>query len=716
MSHSRLWHRFGMGLVLLLVSCSAGTAQKLEAPGYIITFEDNALSERWATYCYYHLSKRTTKKEIVVFGAKPIDFVLRNSYKRIHFDISADMGTDYCVSHTEKALTLQARDKRAALWIIYQLIAAIAAEDARFVATDLPPAMIAFTDRCRNFDFTYREPYFAPNLGPDYAPVLGTNNLETDWGLWGHNIAKAVGKNPPIEVYALVEGKRNPEQFCFSSQVLQESLSRYITDNFGSGEKQSYRFMIMPQDNRLSCTCSLCQAEGNSPSNATPAVSALIHRLADRFPLHEFFTSAYLTTSLPPAQPLPKNAGVFFSTIDLPKGIAPEKQTAATKRFFDAVQQWKMRTDNIFLWDYTANFDDYLTPIPILYGLQKQLTYFKKLGIKGVFLNASGYDYLPFDDVKTFVAGALLMDTDANIDTLCALFLKKEYPVSHALLTDYYLSLERRYDNKNKAYDMYGGIRQNMKTYLDPHSFILFYNALNKIIPQVPEPERGKLMKMYTALSYTRLQIAYVNIAQEWGYADLRGNTVKVKPEIKDILKQLKTHVLYPDLINYKETDGALSDYIAAWEDVIRRSSLENALMHTKIQVLSKSDEGFETSRLLNDGALGFAMDYHQGWYLSSTDDLHVRIPVDHIQGKKRLVLRFLIMERHGMRVPEKIQVLSEGKVLQTLVSAQLNVHEQVANAEFLLNFSELKQLQLKVIRKKAQKSIIACDEIRITN
>ena len=278
-------------LVLVLVSCSLGKTPELKSNGYVITAEEDGPSEKWAEYLYRHLQKRSKdpKSIILIKGApKPGP----EGFKNIHFEVAFDLKNDYCIEHNSKRLHIRSRSEKTALWLIYELIESISAEDNRFSTPDLPPSIVKFEDGCKDFDFEYREPHFAQNLEIDQSSVFGNNNVETDWGLWGHQLFKVVQDFAKPDMFAMINGKRNPNQLCFSSQELYEGTRDYIIDNYGKGEKEGHKFMIMPNDNNLICSCHLCAEVGNTDKSATPAVADFIRKLAETFPKHQFYTSS----------------------------------------------------------------------------------------------------------------------------------------------------------------------------------------------------------------------------------------------------------------------------------------------------------------------------------------------------------------------------------------------------------------------------------------
>lgn len=279
----------------------------------------------------------------------------------------------------------------------------------------------------------------------DLMPILGTHNVDFDWGLWGHNLRKVFTDGIPQEAYALVGGNRDSEQFCFSSEALYKAYENYVIDQYGEGNNDEIvRFAVMPNDNSIVCMCAACRAAGNTAASATPAVTKMVERLARRFPKHQFFTSSYTTTATPPTHRLPDNVGVLVSTLELPLQTKMNGSTAEQRKFETTMKSWKNVSRHIYVWDYMRNFDDYITPYPCIEHIKTRLQYFKKMGVDGVFYNGSGYDYASFDDVQTYVIAQLMLNPDADITQLVSHYYDKAYPVTASIYTDYYLSLEQK--------------------------------------------------------------------------------------------------------------------------------------------------------------------------------------------------------------------------------------------------------------------------------
>ncbi len=707
-----LFRVLSLVVVMLAAGCgiSAGNGIFGSVKGFAILAENNTdeFAVKWQQYLSRQITNRS--KKAVSVSLKPDE-----SSFTVLIGATTEKDKDYCIIPGKNRLTIRAKDDGAMLWALYQLLETIGAQNPKVRTSDLPPASISLEkEACGSFAFEYREPYFAPNLDYDYSGILGTNNVERDWGIWGHGLKKVLTQNPNGDLYALVNGKRNTDQYCASAPTAFNQIVDYIANEYGNGEKQSYRFAILPNDNTLVCTCPRCQQLGNTVENATPAFTDLITRLANRFPAHQFFTSAYLTTRRPPAQKLPSNTGVLVSAIDLPLGISYNSGNAATKSFLAALQQWKTKTDHLYVWDYGSDFDDYFTPFPMLTSFQKRLQLFREAGVKGIFLNGSGYEYTTFEDVKTFVAAALLMDPDRSVEQLCTDFFRKQYPVTGKLLSDYYLKLEAHAAQTQKPLPLYSGIRGLVAAYLDIGAFCKFYEDLITGAAKTDEEERLKVKKIIAALSFTRLQVARLQGSGPHGFLYQDGFTVTPAPDAVATALELLEDGLgrFKDLRQYSESEHLTADYTAAWHAAINQPAETNLLLGKTIVALSEPDEEYRDLKMLTDGVHGFEMDYHDGWVISGGNNMVYQIPASgNLEGKK-LTVSFLEAPEYNIFLPSVLKVTSgnatePGKIIATQKTGKVTTYK--------IDLSNLTgtKLRLEAVRQqKTGKSALACDEI----
>jgi len=696
-------------IILMCVSGCHASDRPLKASGFVISSEGDARSDKWADYLYNHLLKRSTNNDVIIFSNQSDAIPI--GYKQIHFEIDLDLTDSYSIEHSIEKLNIRVKSEDIALWIIYQLIDNIARDNDFISSADLPPSYIDFHTHVNRFDFDYREPHYRPNTNSDYSKILATSNLDQDWGIWGHNLMKVLV--PKKAYYAHTEHGIVEDQFCFSSEELFQDLKGYILENYGYGELGPMYFMIAPNDNAHVCTCDQCKKLGNTNQSASGAVTHFLNRLALEMSSHWFYTIAYLSVKEPPSYNLEKNAGVFLSTIDLPKK-QQISQTLEYKDFFELLSKWQMRTQNVYLWDYSSNFDDYLTPLPSMGVMAKQFKIFKSLGIKGIFLNASGYDYSSFDDLKTYVASALMVNTALDVRTLTHEYLTRFYPETHELLINYVDDLEDVFVKNDKPYELYAGFEDVKDRYINTQKLNTFLDEL-KQAKISNELEKEKVSQLILALEFTQLQVLYANGLKSDGGFIVKNDLVVVKRNairiIKDLSRRIKKHRIY----NYKESDGELAIYLSNWNSYKNLKQSVNKLSGNDIVSLTDLSGNSLNKEVLCDGVLGFPTDYHIGWLISK-DGFSVKIKRPIEKGMK-LKLRFLRNSKHRYELPKKIEFYQQSKLLFTKEVQLLEEPSQYHEVEIPLSqFGISADFEIRISRPLVGNSRLAIDEIQLVN
>lgn len=694
-----------MAAVLLLCpalgSCAGGATSFADYSGYVIMPADrgDTYDCKWADYLATHLMRRAGLAALILRDDKP-------EALHITVDYDARLKGDYRVVRTGDDLSLSARNKESMLWLLYQFMSAAGADDDRLSVVDLPPALLDMDhdgEVTGTFAFEYRGIYTPSNQDEDFMPILATHNVDYDWGLWGHNLRKLFDGGIPTEMRALVNGHRVNDQFCFSSPALYDALVRYVLDNYGAGEAGSpVRFAIFPEDNDEVCTCPACRAAGNTADNASPAVARLLTRLAHRFPHHQFYTSAYLTTRKAPAEPLPDNAGVILSAIDCPmqlmKGEEPEKAALIA-----LITEWRRVTPLIYVWDYVRNFDDYLTPYPCLHLLQERLKLYRDRGVRGIFLNGSGYDYATFDDVQTYVASALMISPDLSVDTLVTRYFRHYYPVTGGVLTDYYLSLEHAAVSGYKVLPFYGGIDDAVAYGLSPQELEKFVKTLDQKAKKATGDERTRLNKLLTALQFTRLELLRRTPGQYEGRR-------RAEP-----LAALRGHTAFDDMKNYREAHGEIDQYIGEWESLLRfTASRDNRLKGTR---LGLSDEGHDPAAL-TDGLYGFPSDYHTNWVIRRGGLGPIALPAGSLSSGSVLEVSFLHAPLWHIYSPQRVELWQGGRCVAT-AEPRFQSQDTFVRALARLSTSQVRPespAELRVIQAETEdaRAQVGCDEVAV--
>ena len=539
--------------------------------------------------------------------------------------------------------------------------------------------------------FEYREVYLPELASGDFVP-LTLNNIDSDWGIWGHNLSVVLPDKPSSSIYAKNGNGVNSEQFCFSSDALFKYISEYIKDNYGKDKPM--RFAILPNDNSIVCQCSKCKKLGNTEEDASGAVYDMLERLTDKFPNHIFFTSYYRTTCSLPQRPLPQNSGVLISAIHFPLCAA---YTPTEDEFMALLNQWSTYTKRIYVWDYINNFDDYFTPFPIFTIFQHRLKLYVKAGVKGIFLNGSGHDYSTFYRIKVHIMSLLLSNPDSDWRPALRTFCRERYPVTGDVICDFVIKQENMVANLKETLSLYEGVPVAEKTYLPAKEFIKFHNKLRSLLPETRGRERKSIEKISRALMLTHLELNRMN-----------ADTTGCKQMLKELLRLSDINI-----IAYSEAGGSLESYVDDYRYMLKRvdeTGSKNLLKGVKLEPLTALDPEYNDISILTDGLLGLPSCYHCGQMLSSATPA-LRLAIPRVAGMKRLRVNMTKNSIYHISLPLRVVLTADGREIGSVVpeTSSSNLHRAVAEFNIPSNISG--KLVLIVYRDLDERTM-ALDEI----
>ena len=359
--------------------------------------------------------------------------------------------------------------------------------------------------------FVYRETYYPAPLEAEYLEWHKLHRFEDLWGLWGHSFFKLV---PPKEYfsthpeyYALVNSKRRATQLCLSNEqvfkIAVDHFRKAIADN-----PDALYWSISPEDGAGYCTCDQCALADKEEGSHAGSLIRFVNRVAAQFPAQKFTTLAYTYTLQPPARTKPAtNAVIMLSSIDAYRNH-PLAEAPSAASFRNALAGWKRIAENIFVWDYTTQFTNYLAPFPDYFLLQKNLQYFADNGVTGVFSQGSGGTYSDMAEMNAYVQAKSLWQPEVSADTAFSDFLNGYYGPAAPFIKKYLDALARNLQSSKAPLDIYGSPVNDRNSYLSP-AFIDEYSSLLDEAEKAAGDNAVLAERVYKArlpLEYTVLQ------------------------------------------------------------------------------------------------------------------------------------------------------------------------------------------------------------------
>lgn len=307
--------------------------------------------------------------------------------------------------------------------------------------------------------FEYREPFFTEAFDRDWAARnrANGNHSKLDSSTGGkisyypfvHSFNQLV---PPEkyfaehpEYFSLIDGKRRAErsQLCLTNpdvlRIATETVGRWIAEH-----PEATIFSVSQNDWEGWCECDRCrrveEEEGGAHSGPVLRfVNALAERIAAKHPDKLIDTLAYWYTEAPPLRVRPRpNVRVRLCPIGICTAH-PFSQCPRSAYFYRNLQAWSKITDQLYIWHYNTNFRHYLLPFPDLDELAADIPLYRRLGVKGLFLQGAypegGGGEMAW--LKSWVLARLLWDPSRDAWKLVDEFLDGVYGRAAPLMRRY---------------------------------------------------------------------------------------------------------------------------------------------------------------------------------------------------------------------------------------------------------------------------------------
>lgn len=251
---------------------------------------------------------------------------------------------------------------------------------------------------------------------------------------WVHTFDKllpsAVYGTKHPEYYSYFKGKRHPgkaSQWCLTNTDVLEIVAARLDSIFKANPDKHIISVSQNDGNYTNCQCDKCKAIDEYEGAPSGSLIHFVNKLAERFPDKEISTLAYLYTMKPPKHVKPlKNVNIMLCSIDCDREVSLTENASGLK-FVEAMEGWSRISDNIFVWDYGINFDNYLVPFPNFHILGDNTRLFKKNNVTMHFSQIAGSRGGDFAEMRTWLVSKLMWNPQADTDSLMHVFLKDYY-------------------------------------------------------------------------------------------------------------------------------------------------------------------------------------------------------------------------------------------------------------------------------------------------
>lgn len=267
-------------------------------------------------------------------------------------------------------------------------------------------------------------------------------------GYWVHTFNKLLpasvyGQKHP-EYYSYFDGKRHPgqaSQWCLTNPEVFEIVAERV-DSIFKANPQCNIISVSQNDGMTYCQCDKCRAINEHEGSLSGTIITFLNKLAARFPDKEFSTLAYQFSVNPPKylKPLP-NVNIMLCDINCNREVTLT-ENASGKQFMKALEGWSSKTNNIFVWDYGINFDNYVMPFPNFHILAENMRLFKENHTQMHFSQIASSRGGDFAEMRAWIVSKLMWNPNLDTDELIHTFLNGYYGPAAPYLYQYIKLIE----------------------------------------------------------------------------------------------------------------------------------------------------------------------------------------------------------------------------------------------------------------------------------
>ncbi|HRP55800.1 DUF4838 domain-containing protein [Agriterribacter sp.] len=338
--------------------------------------------------------------------------------------------------------------------------------------------------------------------------------------LWVHTFdfflpSAVYGKTHP-EYYSYFNGSRHPgkaSQWCLSNPEVLEIVAQRLDSVFKANPGKHMVSVSQNDGNYTFCQCDKCKAVDDHEGAHSGSLIHFMNKLAERFPDKEISTLAYLYSMKPPQHVKPaKNVNVMLCSIDCDREVTL-KENASGREFAAALEGWSAISENIFVWDYGINFDNYLVPFPNFHILGENMRLFRKNNVSMHFSQIAGSRGGDFAELRTWLVSKLMWNVNQDEDSLVQTFLHGYYGAAAPHLYQYIKLMEGALLGSGKRLWIYDSPVSHKDGMLKP-SLMRRYNDLFDRAEKAVAADPVLLKRVWRTrlpLQYSELDIARTN-------------------------------------------------------------------------------------------------------------------------------------------------------------------------------------------------------------
>ncbi len=483
------------------------------------------------------------------------------------------------------------------------------------------------------------------------------------------------------EYFAWLGNKYSFDQPCPSNL----QVKKLIIERLGK-EIEKYPdfdiWSVSQNDNFTYCQCDECMAIIEEEGSPAGPIIRLVNDVAAAYPDKIIATLAYQFSRSAPIKTKPaSNVLVRLCTIELNRS-RPIEHDSLSHSFVKDISDWGKISNNIYLWDYTINFNHSVSPFPNLHVLQPNLQFFFENNVRWQFPQSNLQLGHEFVELKAQLLSGLMWDPYLDTDSLKDDFFKNYYKEAGAFMRDYADRMEQELIKSGKILYIYEPPNNHSDGYLSAENVAAYNEMFNSAEAAVSDQPviLNRVLLSRLPLQYAIMEIGKNDMFGRRGWYDESDGKFILRHEMKESLESFYSVCITNAITSINERSLSPETYYQSTLRFIDVKVEGNMAFRKPVSVSPAAAEKYAKGNpgILTDGVQG-AHDFAVHWLGWWGEDAAITIDLEEMIKPEKIEIGTLWDGRSWILHPSSITCLvsKDGKEFSRIGKHEVNGPQQ---------------------------------------
>lgn len=482
------------------------------------------------------------------------------------------------------------------------------------------------------------------------------------------------------DLFALVNGKRVIDQLCLSNPKTAEMVIDQLSKQMKQ-EPNKTIWSVSQNDNFSYCQCDQCSAIIKEEGSPSGPIIRFVNRVAKEFPDKIISTLAYQYSRSAPQLTKPlDNVEIMLCTIELfrHQSIAENPESAAFK---EDIIAWGKISKQLYLWDYTINFNHSVSPFPNLHILQPNIQFFTDNHVNALFEQSNSTTGYEFSELKVHLLSKLMWNPDCDINREMELFVRDYYGEAGTAVLAYIHLLQEELVQTGAKLWIYEHPTQHENDLFSVARLEQYMNLFDTAEALVADNPvyLNHVQLARLSLQYAQMEIAANNMFTERGWYQLENGKRQPREKLFQTLEQFHTVCIRNQVPTLNELKLTPEDYYQSMKRLTNVSVEGNKAFGKKVTPSVSPDKKYAYGDVayLTNGVRG-ASDYNVHWIGWNGTSTILTLDLESTTTAKHIELSSLWNGKSWILHPAEVSCsVSEDGINYTLLGKRQNKGDQ---------------------------------------